>query len=77
MNLHKETANIRETSRGWLWCEMGEYHPTAAESQRAVLRRNSEIANNTGASGVILTWHTASRIGTMVVEAITSTKETQ
>lgn len=68
--MHKEHATIRETKKGWLWCEMGNYFSTAVKANKAVMQRNKNIAKSTGASAVIVEWMPNTTLGLIIVKSI-------
>ena len=54
--------------RGWLWKETGRTYKTAGAAQKAILRDGKRF-NQTVAH--VVTWEPTTRVGTMVVKAIT------
>lgn len=41
ISIYKNTANVSETSRGWLWREMGIYFVDARNAFKQIVKRNS------------------------------------
>jgi hypothetical protein len=68
-------VEISEQSEGWYVEEtgiaVGEFYPTAAAAQHAVLARATARAETSGKPDVtVIEWETTTRIGTLVVAAI-------
>jgi hypothetical protein len=68
--MHKEHATVRETKKGWLWCEMGNYFKNAVNANKAIMRRNKNIAKSTGASAVIVDWIPNTKLGFIIVNSL-------
>lgn len=67
-------ASVYEREDGWLLTigdDIGKMYQTAADAQRAACAAGRELASS-GSSIIRLEWITTTRVGSMVVRAITS-----